>query len=97
MTLISHTTAANPNFQRAVDALTLRLAQAGGGMQEARMQAYAMVYRAVPRSGLDAGLHRYLLGSRSWGVDDVLSVLSPEEQPPRWRRRNGSRLKLKPN
>jgi DHA2 family multidrug resistance protein len=47
-TMISeHTTAANVQFQHALDALTDRLVQLGGSLHDAQAQAYAMVYRSL--------------------------------------------------
>jgi DHA2 family multidrug resistance protein len=41
--LASHTTAANPTFQQAADALAARLVEAGAGTHEAGVRAYAML------------------------------------------------------
>jgi DHA2 family multidrug resistance protein len=45
--LAEHTTAGDPYFQQAVDALAGRLAQLGTAAHEAQAQAYAMLYRAL--------------------------------------------------
>lgn len=45
--LTEHTTAADFQFQRAVDALAGRLVQLGAAVHDAQTQAYAIVYRAL--------------------------------------------------
>jgi DHA2 family multidrug resistance protein len=45
--LTEHTTAANLQFQHAVDALAGRLAQFGSAVHDAQAMAYAMVYRGL--------------------------------------------------
>jgi DHA2 family multidrug resistance protein len=45
--LTGHTVAGNPNFTNSVNGLAQRLAHAGLGVYEARMQAYARIYRGV--------------------------------------------------
>jgi MFS transporter, DHA2 family, multidrug resistance protein len=45
--LVDYTRADNPNFQNSVNGLTQQLSHAGSGANEAHMQAYARLYRAV--------------------------------------------------
>jgi MFS transporter, DHA2 family, multidrug resistance protein len=45
--LIGHTMSGNPSFQNSINGLAQRLAHSGLGAHEARMQAYARIYRSV--------------------------------------------------
>ena len=45
--LVDYTRTDNPNFQNSINGLSQRLAHLGVGVHEARMQAYARIYRAV--------------------------------------------------
>ena len=46
-TLVEYARQGNPNFQRSVNGLTQRLAHSGLGAHEAKMGAYARVYRSI--------------------------------------------------